>query len=88
MVISSIKVDESLKYIIVIGRILDWANYGIACVLKGRKLIKRTAASHHYTFTSILNYFPCKFISWANEIFQRKLIKPYKLIQDMSVKKV
>lgn len=43
MVISSIKVDESLKYSIVIGRILDWAKYGIACVLKGRKLIKRTA---------------------------------------------
>ena len=43
MVISSIKVDESLKYRIVIGRILDWAKYGIACVLKCRKFIKRTA---------------------------------------------
>ena len=33
MVISNIKVDESLKYSIVIGRILDWAEYGIACSL-------------------------------------------------------
>ena len=45
-------------------------------------------ASHHYTFTSIFNHVLCKFISWANEIFPRKLVKPHKLIQHMSVKKV
>ena len=39
MVISSIKVDESLKYSIVIGRILDWA--------KSPKLKK--ANKHHPT---------------------------------------
>ena len=40
---SSIRIEESLKYSIDIGIILEEMKYGIACVRDWAKFIKRTA---------------------------------------------